>query len=81
MANMTPEDIAILETARSSEEWKQCVTTVKQRHGGKYPDDWWEVMKLSGRMDAIFAHWGGSTKLSFSVIDPTTGEQTVVAEG
>lgn len=61
--DLTDQEIAGLERVQSADEWNRTVDGIKQARGGAYPDDWWEKMKLSGRMDRIFARWGGSAEI------------------
>ena len=53
----------LLESVQTARQWREACDKVKNRRGGRYPDDWWPRMKLSGKMDQIFARFGGSTEI------------------
>ena len=63
---LTKEDLELLESVQSSSEWRVACDTVKSRHGGQYPSDWWTVMKLSGKMDEILARFGQDSRIKIS---------------
>ena len=66
--NLTEEEIKMLESVKSGVEWDMACDAVKAARNVKYPPDWWPVMKLSGRMDRIFAGFGESPEMTVKVL-------------
>ncbi len=67
MAKMSKLDIELMESSQTAEQWNNNCDTIKGLNDGNYPDDWWEVMKLSGRMDKIFSRWNDKPKLTIEI--------------
>jgi hypothetical protein len=67
--NLTDNEIAMLESADNPGQWVAYCEMVKRSRNGLYPPDWWETMKLSGRMDRIFARWGEKPELKTEILD------------
>lgn len=63
--NLTPEEITMLESCKSDQDWNNACDAVKNARGGQYPADWWPVMKLSGRMDRILGRFGRDSEIRF----------------
>lgn len=63
MKDLTPSELEILEQCQSAKEWNDACDKIKAARNGEYPNDWWSVMKLSGRMDKIFTRWGSDSSL------------------
>ena len=64
--------LALLEQARSSEDWGRGCDLVKLANGG-YPVFWWPVVIQSGFMDRITECWGSSSAIT--VFDLKTDEE------
>lgn len=63
MNNLTPSELEMLDQCQSSKQWNDACDKIKAARNGNYPDDWWAVMKLSGKMDEILARWGSDSSL------------------
>ena len=66
--NLTQAEIAAFEACQTYQECRDVCDNIKAARSGAYPPDWWDQMKLSGRMDRVYARWGGNSNLSMSVL-------------
>lgn len=66
MDNLTQEELEMLEACTSPLEWQNACDKVKAARNGNYPNDWWQTMKLSGRMDKIMNRWGSNSELKIT---------------
>ena len=69
--NLTAEEIAAFESLQTAEEARALCDTIKARRGGMYPPDWWKEMKMTGRMDRVYARWGSDSNLHVSTYRPS----------
>ncbi len=58
MVNITDEEIQLLETAYTWDSYCDACNTIKKRHGGHYPQDWWSRVKEPGLLDRVLARFG-----------------------
>jgi len=65
--NITEDELVLLGSCQTEVDWTAAITAVKDNHGGSYPDDWWDKVKLSGLMDRVMARWGASSKLTIEL--------------
>lgn len=70
MSNLTIEDLRMLDDCSSYDEWKDATVTVKHRHGGCYPADWFNVMIKGGRANEILARFGMDTAPRMTTLEP-----------
>lgn len=66
--NLTDEEMQMFEKVQTRAEWRAACTKVKDARDGRYPDDWWPRMKLTGKMDEIIKRFGGSTEVKVEVV-------------
>ena len=67
---ITPEEIQLLESCRSADDWSAACDLIKEARGGHaYPPDWWDKVKLSGLMDRILSRWESSSELRVTDLD------------
>ena len=61
---ITPDEIRLLESCRSADDWRAACDLIKEARGGHlYPPDWGVEVKLSGLMDRILSRWEASSEL------------------
>lgn len=65
---ITDEELATLEACQTGEEWNDACDAIKTARNGRYPEDWWQRVKLSGMMDRILQRWGSDSRLKYSVL-------------
>lgn len=53
MSGMTESDFRLLYSVQSLKQWYSACKTIKQRHGGEYPNDWYQAVNESGLMGVI----------------------------
>lgn len=63
MSNITTQELDMIENVRTPEQWDAACDTVKANRGGRYPDDWWPRVKLTGLMDKVMARYGETSEL------------------
>lgn len=54
--NLTPEDLALLESAACREQWIAAVAKITDKYGG-FPNDWFEKIIMEGRLSILAANW------------------------
>lgn len=72
MSTLTEADHKTLDACQNYDAWRAACNTVKERHGGVYPDDWHAVMLQGGRANEILARWG--MDMSFKSVKVEPGE-------
>ena len=64
-AVISREELAMLRSCQSGQDWSQACTTIKNaRDGIAYPPDWWAKVISSGLADQVMARWGASSDLT-----------------
>ena len=46
--NLTSEEMACLEIAKTKQAWNKACDEIKQKRNGAYPPDWWPRVFMSG---------------------------------
>lgn len=55
---MTQDEVmALMESSKSDKEWNDNCEIVKRAHGGGYPDWWFTVMIMDGKISEISSKW------------------------
>ena len=57
---MTQEEIDMMRSSKTEDEWAERCNKVKAAHGGEYPADWHEKIIASGVLRETAASFGGS---------------------
>ena len=65
---ITAEELELLDSCQTKEDWSAATTLVQEAHGDKYPTDWWAKVKESGLMDQIMGRWGANSSLSIEPV-------------
>ena len=65
---ITEEELKDLEACQSAQDWSNATKKINAARGGMYPDDWWDMVKLSGMMDRIMSRWGANSDLTLTRI-------------
>ncbi len=60
--SMTKEQLELMASSKTAEEWDANCDKVKAAHGG-YPDDWNEKVVLSKLVSITAAKWGGDADI------------------
>ena len=63
MENITDQEIEMLKTCKTEEDWNKACDTVKRARGGRYPNDWFHKVVLSGLMDQIMGEGASEIKV------------------
>ncbi len=63
MQNITEQEIALLKSCKSEQDWNNACDTIKKARKGAYPPDWWPKVKMSGLMDEILARFGRDSEI------------------
>ena len=69
---ITGEELTLLESCRSEDDWGKACDAIKGARDGEYPEDWWPEVKLSGMMDRIMGRWGNDSDLTLLDFDNKT---------
>jgi hypothetical protein len=59
-SNLTEQELAKMQAAKSESEWNQACDLVKRARGGSYPEDWFPKIILSGLASKVQVSWGRS---------------------
>jgi len=78
ISKITNEELKRLEACKTAKAWAAACDAIKDARDGKYPEDWWTKVKLSGMMDRVMARWGESSELKLVEFD--TAKETVLDE-
>jgi len=73
---ITEEEIAMCQACHTPQEWNTACDTIKASRGGNYPPNWWDEMKLSGRMEQIFARWDDDPSLKIGIVGRKKGKNS-----
>jgi hypothetical protein len=57
MGEMTRADFDMFENIQKCTQWMVACMRLRDRHNGSFPDDWWQQMKESGRMQEIVSRF------------------------
>lgn len=55
--NLTEDEMNILRSTKSEDEWNNACDQVKKARGGRYPDDWYVKVILSGFLYNLSSTW------------------------
>lgn len=68
---LTSEQLALLNSTKSMDDWNAVCATIKAANGGDYPSDWWKEVMSSGLANRVMASWEdpGSTDISVAPLD------------
>lgn len=80
LANITQDDLVILELVQTSEDWDAACNTIKETHGGRYPDDWFAKVLQSGLSHRVFARFGQRPVMSVTSVGDDGKLETVILE-
>lgn len=69
--NLTAEEMNLLTSCQSEEDWDMACTCIKEIRGGAYPPDWYSRVLSNGLMDNIVGRWGAKSALR---VEPLTDE-------
>lgn len=69
--NLTAEELLLLTSCQSAEDWDMACTCIKEIRGGAYPPDWYSRVLSNGLMDNIVGRWGAKSALR---VEPLTDE-------
>ncbi len=61
--NITDEELQLLETSKSEDDWNSACDRIKEARNGNYPPDWWTRVKMSGMMDRILNKFGADSEI------------------
>lgn len=54
---MTQEQLDMMASSQSEDEWNMNCERVKKAHGGQYPPDWFMKVILSGLLTKTRTNW------------------------
>ncbi len=54
---LTAEELKSLEQAKTADEWNAICDRVKAANDGRYPDDWYTRVVMSGLLDRTARGW------------------------
>ncbi len=72
--NLTAEEMNLLTSAQSEEDWNMACDCIKAVRGGAYPPDWYSRVLSNGLMDNIVGRWGATSALK---VEPLTDETSI----
>jgi len=55
---VSEEEVEMMRSSKTEDEWNQRCNTVKAAHGGYYPADWYEKIIASGLMQQTVGGFG-----------------------
>lgn len=63
LAHITDEEISLLNSTTSTDEWNTACEIIKKVRDGEYPHDWFPKVIMSGLMDKILSKFGSSSEI------------------
>jgi len=67
--NLTREEMDLLTSCQSEDDWNSACEAIKIVRGGAYPQDWYSRVLGNGLMDNIVSRWGASSALKVQNMD------------
>jgi hypothetical protein len=63
---LSNDELKLLESAKTDEEWNSACSTIKSHHGGGYPRDWYAKVIASGLAARVASQFGQTGEIIVS---------------